>query len=185
MDAPGPKQGGFLGVKAIVDAMNPWDLVKAFARSMRWLFVGVKHRERDSSYKGNSFDMTSQETGYQSRGDIHLPIAEEFRRSRFGMKTRNDEGAGLIANAQSTPIHSEFTKSREDLEDGRASNDIGVAVAYDPQPYVSPMEQRPYVQEKRQQSGHNVKPSTQWTQSDGQVEGARPDVHNALWGGQR
>jgi len=189
IDAPGAKQGGFLGMKAMIDAMNPWDLVKAFARSMRWLFVGVKHRERDSSYKSNSFSLADQETSHGSRGNVHLPIADSFRRSKFDMpQAQTEEGAGLIANAQRTPVHSNFTREgNQDVEDGRQSNDIGVAVAYDPQQsYVSPMETRPYVQEKRQQSGHNVKPSTQWTQqNEGQRDGARPDVHNALWANQR
>lgn len=43
-------QGGWLGTKAILDAMNPWDLCKAVARGVRWLFVGRKKRTLDSSY---------------------------------------------------------------------------------------------------------------------------------------
>ncbi|KPM45983.1 hypothetical protein AK830_g457 [Neonectria ditissima] len=42
-----PPSGGPAGLRAIVDAMNPWDLVKAVGRGLRWLFVGVKHRNRD------------------------------------------------------------------------------------------------------------------------------------------
>lgn len=44
-------QGGFLGWKAIADAFNPWDIIKAIGRSFRWLFVGRKHRKNDSSYE--------------------------------------------------------------------------------------------------------------------------------------
>lgn len=43
-------QGGWLGAKAIFDAMNPWDLCKAIARGLRWLFVGRKQRTLDPSY---------------------------------------------------------------------------------------------------------------------------------------
>lgn len=43
--------GGFLGIKAYLDAMNPWDLIKATARGFRWLFVGRKTREADPSYE--------------------------------------------------------------------------------------------------------------------------------------
>jgi hypothetical protein len=43
--------GGFLGIKAFLDAMNPWDLIKATARGFRWLFVGRKNREADRSYE--------------------------------------------------------------------------------------------------------------------------------------
>lgn len=115
----GQKQGGFLGWKAFVDAMNPWDLVKAFARSMRWLVVGRKNREKDSSYTrnlGNENDMAldgGREGSFTNDGykkPVDLPIADEFRRSRFGMpqgamggKLPSEEGAALIAHAQPHP----------------------------------------------------------------------------------
>jgi hypothetical protein len=123
IDDIGPKQGGFLGVKALVDAMNPWDLVKGFARGMRWLFVGRKTRETDISYKAsaldfnnpsNENDMTLEATRTDSsyKGSQGLPIAEEFRRSKFGLPGLDstgkvdDEGAGLIAHAQPNPLNS-------------------------------------------------------------------------------
>jgi Organic solute transporter Ostalpha len=43
-------RGGFLGIKAIIDSMNPWDMVKAVGRAARWLFRGRKHRHHDVSY---------------------------------------------------------------------------------------------------------------------------------------
>ncbi|RFU27050.1 hypothetical protein B7463_g9281, partial [Scytalidium lignicola] len=106
----GPKQGGFLGVKAFADAMNPWDLVKGFARGIRWLFVGRKHREQDLSYKTSSFtnDVTLEPTDQGYKG-AELPIADEFRRSKFGISgneaTEVGEGAGLIAHAQPNPLN--------------------------------------------------------------------------------
>ncbi|TKA57579.1 hypothetical protein B0A49_10122, partial [Cryomyces minteri] len=36
--------------RALLDAFNPWDIVKASARGARWLVVGRKHRTNDSSY---------------------------------------------------------------------------------------------------------------------------------------
>ncbi|TAQ89621.1 hypothetical protein B7494_g2051 [Chlorociboria aeruginascens] len=117
MNALGPKQGGFLGYKAIIDAMNPWDLVKGFARGMRWLFIGVKHRENDESYKaahipGSENDMSLEPTHMEDhsyKGTEGLPIANEFRRSKFGMPIQggraDDEGAGLIAHAQPNPLN--------------------------------------------------------------------------------
>jgi hypothetical protein len=116
----GPKQGGFLGINALIDAMNPWDLAKGFARGMRWLFVGRKHREEDPSYKASSFDtnnrgndndMTLGPTGLADnryKGTEGLPIANEFRRSNFeapGQIPLNEEGAGLIAHAQPNPLN--------------------------------------------------------------------------------
>lgn len=52
--APPKYQGGFLGVLAIVDALNPWDIIKASARGFRWLFVGIRHRHEDASYQEGS-----------------------------------------------------------------------------------------------------------------------------------
>ncbi|KAI9642371.1 hypothetical protein NHQ30_009175 [Ciborinia camelliae] len=113
----GPKQGGTFGLMAFADAMNPWDLVKAFARSMRWLFVGVKRRETDSSYKATSFnndhDLSLQitnsevDTSYKGRDD-GLPIANEYRKSNFGSNKgamEGEEGIGLIDNAQPNPTN--------------------------------------------------------------------------------
>lgn len=119
-DAIGPKQGGFLGLKAFVDALNPWDLVKGFGRGMKWLFVGRKHRENDPSYKNQPFsfgalapdndhDMTLGETGATDGGyrGAGLPIANEFRKNTFGMPNttaQDEEGVGLIAHAQPNPL---------------------------------------------------------------------------------
>lgn len=196
MDEVGPKQGGFLGFKAFIDAMNPWDLVKAFARSMRWLFVGVKHRETDSSYRG-SIDINNEDTAYKLRGSIHLPIADEFRRSRFGLPRDKHskglgEGAGLIANAQPNPLASSpgyvparerYNSQGQDInpnthynEENRSSQDIGIAVAQ-PDPYQSA-----HIKQKRQQQGHNTIPSTQWAKPNEPVVESRPEIHNALWG---
>jgi hypothetical protein len=110
----GPKQGGFLGWKAIADAMNPWDLVKGFARGMKWLLFGVRKRENDPSYK-NGFDINNPnnendmalEVGSGYKGTENLPIANEFRRSKFGMPSAlpGEEGAGLIAHAQPNPLN--------------------------------------------------------------------------------
>lgn len=36
---------------AILDAVNPWDYIKAMARGCRWLFCGVHDRENDPSYR--------------------------------------------------------------------------------------------------------------------------------------
>jgi hypothetical protein len=121
MNELGVKQGGFMGLKALGDAMNPWDLVKGFARGMRWLFVGRKNRENDTSYKATSFDinnpgnendMTLGPTGRADtayKGSSSLPIAEEFRQSRFGMPNathQDEERAGLVAHAQQNPLNS-------------------------------------------------------------------------------
>ncbi|KAI0206231.1 organic solute transporter Ostalpha-domain-containing protein [Astrocystis sublimbata] len=103
-----PKQGGFAGLKAFVDALNLWDIVKAFGRGVRWLFVGAKRRHEDPSYqlKGDtSYPMPGHPDG---KSTDHLPIANQFRRSNFGLPIAPgdrlpEESAGLIANAQPNP----------------------------------------------------------------------------------
>jgi hypothetical protein len=35
----GPSRGGFFGIKAFIDALNVWDLIKAAASAVKWLFV--------------------------------------------------------------------------------------------------------------------------------------------------
>lgn len=143
-----PRQGGFMGLRALWDAVNVWDVAKAFGRGMRWLFVGVKHRHEDVSYRAAARKDSSASTalamddlglqppggkrfagvdtayaggglgglGAGAKSTDHLPIATEFRRSRFGIggvedrtgtqqrrgsdDTPGAEHAGLIAHAQ-------------------------------------------------------------------------------------
>ncbi|ERT02555.1 uncharacterized protein SPSK_00464 [Sporothrix schenckii 1099-18] len=116
-----PRSGGFMGLRAIFDALNIWDVIKAFGRGIRWLFVGVRHRREDVSYKTplkssemDLDDLSPQkfnnqgvmmgdgvDTGYHSsfggmKSTEHLPIATQFRRSRFDMLTDEGEsGPGL------------------------------------------------------------------------------------------
>ncbi|KAL8716395.1 MAG: hypothetical protein Q9220_000302 [cf. Caloplaca sp. 1 TL-2023] len=53
---PDPKTaylGGPLGTRALLDAFNPWDLVKAVGRGFRWFAVGRRTREQDISYQAH------------------------------------------------------------------------------------------------------------------------------------
>ncbi|KAJ2903762.1 hypothetical protein MKZ38_009414 [Zalerion maritima] len=139
--APSPREnmhsapaGGPLGLSAFVDALNVWDVAKAFGRGMRWLFCGVKRRKEDPSYQhtkdGMELGKTSMDNGYGygpgQKSTDHLPIAQQFRRSTFGIpgsgsgypsgsnsrryqqqqmeaQGGGEESAGLIAHAQSSP----------------------------------------------------------------------------------
>ncbi|KAI1633977.1 organic solute transporter Ostalpha-domain-containing protein [Biscogniauxia mediterranea] len=107
----GPNRGGFAGLRAFGDALNLWDVIKAFGRGMRWLFVGVKHRHSDPSYQvktDTSYPMKPYGNGSDGKSTDHLPIANEFRRSTFAMprspsNRMQDESIGLIANAHPDP----------------------------------------------------------------------------------
>lgn len=113
-------QGGPMGLMALVDAVNLWDVCKAFGRGLRWLFVGVKHRHTDVSYqvkdRNDSVDTSYPMKTYGGQADqkpnADLPIASEVRRSQFGApkpaqqpdarlhEPTNEESAGLIEHAQ-------------------------------------------------------------------------------------
>ena len=55
-EPPGSRQSGFLEFRAILDAMNPWNIVKGFARRIRWPFIGRRSRESGPSYNANAED---------------------------------------------------------------------------------------------------------------------------------
>ncbi|KAK3687379.1 putative DUF300 domain protein [Podospora appendiculata] len=118
-----PKQGGFLGALALWDTVNVWDVAKGFGRGMRWLFVGVRNRRQDVSYttaprKNSSASVDNDGTGDSAldmddlgrRGRVpgmsshkaahstaHLPIANEFRASRFGNPALDPSGAASLS----------------------------------------------------------------------------------------
>lgn len=54
LNEPGPLKGGPMGILALLDALNFWDVIKAFGRGLRWLFWGVKRRHEDVSYQKNA-----------------------------------------------------------------------------------------------------------------------------------
>lgn len=43
--------GGPLGIRALLDAFNPWDLIKAIGRGFKWVAIGRRRREEDISYR--------------------------------------------------------------------------------------------------------------------------------------
>ncbi|KAI9788539.1 MAG: hypothetical protein M1833_002912 [Piccolia ochrophora] len=55
-------QGGRFGSRALRDAYNPWDMVKAVGRAAHWLFVGIRRRELDESYR--------RDGGHQAPNDV-------------------------------------------------------------------------------------------------------------------
>ena len=114
---PDPKtayKGGPFGSRALMDAFNPWDLIKAVGRGFRWFAVGRRRREQDISYK-NSVDHGS---GFEpSRtNDLDGPwrtdsSLDDGQRGQFGaMKSpgryqplSEEEDDRLLSHAQSVP----------------------------------------------------------------------------------
>lgn len=99
-------QGGRYGIKALIDAMNPLDLLKAIGRSARWLFVGRKSRMLDSSYRGQNGlqppqegrELTQHRTAYRGAGGA----MSRGRTGRYG-DVPYEEGQVLLAHAQPNP----------------------------------------------------------------------------------
>lgn len=81
-------QGGFLGIKAIFDAFNLWDVVKAIARSAAWLFVGHKKRTLDPSYQrhqSRTQKISQDDSQYSMYENDYQPLtanAEQFSGQR-------------------------------------------------------------------------------------------------------
>ncbi|OQE40163.1 hypothetical protein PENCOP_c006G03975 [Penicillium coprophilum] len=102
-------QGGRYGIRALVDAMNPLDLLKAIGRSARWLFVGRKSRMLDPSYQRpddslglqppqEGSELTQHGTAYHGAGTA----MSGGRTRRYG-DTPYEEGDVLLAHAQPNP----------------------------------------------------------------------------------
>lgn len=97
-------QGGRFGLKAILDAANPWDIIKALARGFRWMFVGARHRHQDISYqppKLHANDTSYSGPVYASTGDQATELHDKRGRSETaGREGSYDDRAGLLSHSQ-------------------------------------------------------------------------------------
>jgi hypothetical protein len=120
--------GGTMGIKALLDAFNPWDLVKAVGRGFRWLFVGVKTRTQDPSYmgqEGSAFslknsDVPSPHTSTPALNATAYKGAEPADIARYGAS--GEEGQELLSHAQSNPTSYHYPTPSD--------TEIGVAHSY-------------------------------------------------------
>lgn len=99
-------QGGPFGVKAILDALNPMDLIKAVGRGFRWLFVGRKLRMLDPSYQDANIGLTAGGQGHEeadatSYGGAAGAMAGG-RTGRYGRPSDEEEEV-LLDNTQPNP----------------------------------------------------------------------------------
>lgn len=88
-----PYEGGTLGLKALIDALNPWDIIKATGRGFRWLFVGVKKRndpvglttlhkvvvptQEDELGQEQERDREARYVGTEYRSQMQVPTRDE------------------------------------------------------------------------------------------------------------
>jgi Organic solute transporter Ostalpha len=144
-EAPQAYQGGFLGIKAIIDSMNPWDMVKAIGRAAKWLFRDRKHRHLDVSYD------LSRKTS--ENADIPKPALFDSQTAYTGGRPPHygggdpSEGQTLLANQQAmgasvsrvdtSPYRTDHSPYRTDTQNNNnGSGDIGVATSsYDERPH--------------------------------------------------
>jgi hypothetical protein len=134
-----PYVGGHLGLKALLDAFNFWDLIKAVGRGARWVFKGRKLRHLDESYHPsnsgsevgleNAQKLSEISTGYA----VTRPVGGKG--SSYHGPVDLAEGQGLLGSAQPMPTSRPGTMERPDVSPyggGEESSDIGVAKsAYD------------------------------------------------------
>lgn len=79
---------------AIFDAFNPWDIVKASARGLRWMFVRYKHRHTDSSYHPTA----AYKAGGDQPSSTTIPEATELRPPARHQTPSNAAPGGLRVN---------------------------------------------------------------------------------------
>ena len=179
-------KGGFLGSRAILDAMNPWDMIKAVARGARWLFKGRKQRENDPSYavsrvqtNVDAFTPGQKLTDFQNGStaypgpegsDFHNPLKPQpYHGLRY-----DDEDQNLLSNAQAfggnphpSGLRQESSPYRTDSNE--REGDIGVAQTKDdgnqvwgqtPQPSLPRAQQGGQIGADQPYSAYNQPPDT-------------------------
>lgn len=152
-------EGGTLGWRAFLDAFNPWDIIKASARGFRWLFVGRRNREDDSSYaestKMKNFEQERRaqaSAGGPAVPDSGFDGGKDARDGRpiYGRKGSDlEDHAGLLSNAQDIPTinvraPSPFRDASPDSRLTREESPYGAAPSYGAPPYPRESVQRPY-----------------------------------------
>jgi hypothetical protein len=104
-----PKRYAYGAIRAILAAMNPWDIVKAIGRGFRWLFYGVRHRKNDASYQTKLEPMAS-EIGYQGptfagNGEPAVEAGRLKKETAPAGTNGSDDSdtAGLLSHPQANP----------------------------------------------------------------------------------
>ncbi|KIW70662.1 hypothetical protein PV04_02907 [Phialophora macrospora] len=131
--AKGSYQGGFLGLKALADSFNGWDMLKATGRSARWLFKGRKSRHTDPSYRLNRKDTDGSD--FSAAGQTLNTFSNQPTYSGGVTKlppynrVGDEEGANLLANGQSMPLSQPPVFQTGDPYDSNNVSDIGLATS--------------------------------------------------------
>ncbi|KAF2638573.1 DUF300-domain-containing protein [Massarina eburnea CBS 473.64] len=93
--------------RALLSALNPWDIIKACGRGFRWLFYGARKRKDDPSYQTKLEPMSHGDTGYH--GPTFAGNGEAAVQSAKPVKQPGKQGfddsdtSGLLHHAQANP----------------------------------------------------------------------------------
>lgn len=89
--------------RALLDALNPWDIIKACGRGFRWLFYGARHRQNDSSYQTKLEPVTTDTsyTGPTFAGNGEPVNAPASIKKKKG--SDDSDTTGLLSDAQANP----------------------------------------------------------------------------------
>lgn len=185
---PDPKtayHGGRFGSKALMEAFNPWDIIKAIGRGFKWFFVGRKTRMEDISYKdfaqGTGLEPTRNQLtpfeidnhSFDSASRPSHPFVQGGKPARYQPLSEEEDSDRLLAHAQSNP-EVPYPRPMERLPHPNAGGDIGTLGIYDPPNPRAP----PYLTARHHDPGqeHRVGDEQGLEEQDTVYHGARGRV---------
>jgi hypothetical protein len=154
-----PKRYTYGPTRALLDALNPWDIVKAVGRGLRWLFYGSRHRKSDPSYQTKLETMSHESTGYTGptfagNGEPAMETASRPGKNKLAGKDgfADSDTSALLSHAQTNPYvhqssHSNFGLSSFDRPANPDS--LPAAPTSGEEHGVAAPESRPYPQHGR------------------------------------
>lgn len=95
-----------MGWKAIRDAFNPMDFIRASARGFRWLFVGARKRHEDPSYRQHDTPITL------SNG-VKISTPSPYPRSPT-METEEYKGSGSFGDGSNIEMNPPLRRTQTD-----------------------------------------------------------------------
>jgi len=134
---------------AIADSFNPWDVVKASSRGLRWMFVRYKHRHTDSSYvrpdAAYKLGTSTGEIGSGgAAGGMTVPVTAGLHQTHsntstapaatgpYNAMTTDDDTSGLL-NSSMRPGKSPSPPPRSPFGDEFAHHGDGATVGLRPE----------------------------------------------------
>ena len=135
--------------RALASAFNPWDIIKACSRGFRWLFVGVRHRHDDISYK-NSTKLGSLDSNmpyptgptFAGNGEAatEAVMIPGMKDGSTAYKPLDEDRAGLLSHAQANPYDRQYAGVTDASSDITELNPDHLPSAPLPPSYTGPLD---------------------------------------------